>query len=258
MLETRGAPRDQGRIQAQRLPTEIRDAIAALRGARGILRWRAQLRQAERDVGRSLARFTPQLHERMQGIAENCDLPVAALVLAESVLRASVRATAKNGVIEASIAPPAGLECLVRTTRPDAGGFPSVELTCAALASALAGVNCCGIAVACLDCGPPAARPARVLVSDVLLRTRSFAAAIDHVRRRAHYLQTTGTLLVSSATGEAIRLELSAGRLRELPAGVSDGSKPNLRLDGKKQALDWDRGASKERVLAPPAPSPDE
>ncbi|MFQ5696665.1 MAG: hypothetical protein ACE5IL_00070 [Myxococcota bacterium] len=255
MLETRGAPRDQGRIQAQRLPTEIRDAIAALRGARGALRWRQELRGAERGVGRSLSRFAPQLHERLQGIAWNCDLPVAALVLAESVWRGTVRALAKDGAIEARVAPPAGLDCIIRTTRPDAGGFPSAELTCAPLASALAGVNGCGIAVACLDSGPRTALPARVLVSDVLLRTRSFAAALDHVQRRAHYLQATGSLLVASADGEAAQLELRAGRMRVVSPSMADGNARNLRLDASTCALEWGRGTPLERVLAPSLPS---
>jgi hypothetical protein len=141
---------------------------------------------------------------------------------------------------------------VLRRSDTDAGGFPSVELTAPVLASALAGVNAEGIAVACVDDGPPGALSARALVQDLLLRVRTFASAIEHLRRRAYYLAPSGALLVAHASGEAARVELAAGRIRlhEPPASAGAGSEPRVYIDASSCELGWSGLGFEERAVA--------
>ena len=223
MIITRQSPRDQGADQAAALAADVRSCVAGLRAERGWLAWRLALHAARRGPGRSLSRFTPQLHERLQGIAEGSRVPVAALELGESLWRGRATCLAKDGLIEGNVAAPPGLALFLRRSEPDAGGFSSVELTAAPLASAFAGVNSEGIAAACVDDGPVSALPARLLVQDLLFRTRTFETAIEHVRRRAHYLGTTGALVVCASGAGAALLELRAGRLSRGDASLAQG-----------------------------------
>jgi hypothetical protein len=251
MIETRGAPRDQGLDQATALAAEIRGSVAALRGGRGWLSWRRELETARRGCGRALSRFAPQLHERLQGIAEGCGVSLTALELGESLHRGRVVASAKGARIEGAVEA-AGFELILRHSDPDAGGFPSVELTAPVFASALAGVNSEGIAVACVDDGPRGAPPARALVQDVLFRVRTFASAIDHLRRRAAYLGSSGAVLIAHASGEAARVELQAGRilLQDAPASAGMESAPSVCIDATSCALVWSGAGFEERVVA--------
>ena len=251
MIETSGAPRDQGLDQATALMTEICTSVAALRGGRGWLAWQRELGAVRRGSGRSLSRFAPQLHERLQGIAGGCRVSVAALELGESLHRGRVVGAAKGARIEGAVEA-SGLDLVLRRSDPDAGGFPSVELTAPVLASALAGVNAEGIAVACADDGPPGALSARVLVQDLLLRVRTFASAIEHLRRRAYYLAPSGALLVAHASGEAARVELAAGRihLHEPPASAGAGDEPRVYLDASSCELGWSGPGFEERAVA--------
>ena len=66
MIETSGAPRDQGLDQATALMTEICTSVAALRGGRGWLAWQRELGAVRRGSGRSLSRN--QRRNEMPGI----------------------------------------------------------------------------------------------------------------------------------------------------------------------------------------------
>lgn len=239
MIETSGAPRGQGLAQGRALEPEIRAAVAGLRAGQGWLAWRRALGAVHRTSGRELARFVPQLHERLQGMAAAAQVPLAALELAEAARRARVVAEVAGSTIEGTVAAPRDLALRLRRSEPDAGGFASVELVGAPLASALAGVNAEGIAVACLGDGPPGRASVRLLAQDVLYRTRTFASAVDHVRRRAPYLRAWGELLLVCASGESGRLELADGELRVAPAPSREAARAELRLDAVNAKLDW-------------------
>jgi hypothetical protein len=250
LIEAVGAPHGQGLDQGRALAAEVREAVARERAGRGWLAWQREQRRAHRSAGRALQRFVPQLHERLQGIADAARVPLAALELAEARERGRALVCSKEGRLEGRLELREGLEPRVRRSAPDAGGFPSVELTLAPLASAFAGVNAEGIAVACLEDGPAGGPSLRSLVQDVLFRTRTLESAVEHVRRRGRYLRPSGRLLVAHAARAAVSLEITAGEVRVSeppePAGVA--GPPDLCIDARAGELVWRTRSSELRV----------
>jgi hypothetical protein len=207
--------------------------MALWRRALGLRRWRQALRVARRDAGRGIARFLPQQHERLQGLALAAGVPLSALLWLEQSERIGLRVLASGATLAAE--PAHADDWIVRRSEPDAGGFASVELCAPALVGCVAGLNRAGVAVACGHDAPGL----RLLAQDVLLRAPRLEAALDHVRRRAAYLRQDGTLLAVDARGEAVELALAAGALELREPGAGDASGRELRLDAAALVLEW-------------------
>jgi hypothetical protein len=228
-----GAPRAQGYAQGRALRGDVRATIALWRRALGLRRWCEALRAARRDAGREIARFLPQEHERLQGLALAAGVPLAALVWLERSERLRLRAVASGSTLAAE--PEHADDWIVRRSEPDAGGFASVELCAPALAGCVAGVSRAGVAVACAEDAPGL----RLLAQDVLLRAPRLEAAIEHVRRRAPYLRQDGTLLAMDARRAPLELALRSGALELCePSGGDTGGRA-LRLDAATPLLEW-------------------
>lgn len=254
MIDTAGAPHGQGLDQGFAAGCEVHDALGRLRQGRGWLGWRRARRAAHAGGGRAVQRFMPQQHERLQGIADAARVPLAALELGESHWRARAVACFKDGSIDAAFDLPPGLVPHVRRSTPDAGGFPSAELSAAPLASAFAGVNSEGIAALCLEDAATGLPSLRCLVQDVLFRTRTFASAIDHVRRRGAYLVASGRLLVASPIGEAATLEVVTGDVRVVdPPTVALASAATVSIDAAARELRFVDPDGRKVVVRSPA-----
>ena len=228
MIEACGAPRDQGLAQGRALRHELRAAVRAVpSGFRS-------------EVALPVRRFLPQQHERVAGIAAGAGLRLESLESLCFATRARGQAQVDGPLLVSAftLGPSVGAP-RVRRSVPDAGGFPSVELTAAPWAGCLAGVNSEGIALACLDDGGAGVPPLRLLCQDVLLRTRTHASALEHLRRRAPYLRAGGVVVLVASTGEATCLRLDRGALAtaELPALAPATS--TVRLDAASRALDF-------------------
>jgi hypothetical protein len=251
-VEVRGAPRDQGIEQGERLCEQVRSAVRERLSALGPLARARLRRRTRRGAGLALARFLPQHHERLAGIAAGTGVRQRDLEILEAAPSPLVRARLVGSVVEAAIDFD---RAIVRASAPDAGGFASVELTLAPWAGALAGVNAEGIAALSLGQPPTGdAPPARWLVQEVLLRARAFDDALEHVRRRARYLGATGALLVLDTRGRAARIELAAGaaRIERDPAlrpeeRLQDRA-AELAIDATARTLRW-----RDLAGAPPA-----
>ncbi len=228
-----GAPRAQGYAQGSALRGDVRATIALWRRALGFRRWFEALGAARRDAGPEVARFLPQQHERMQGLALAAGVPLAALAWLEGAERFGARANAAAAML--ALEPACSDGWIVRRSDPDAGGFASVELSAPARIGCLAGVNRAGVAVACALDAPHLG----LVAQDVLLRAARLEAAIEHVRRRAPYLRQDGTLHLVDARGAPRALVLAAGSLAvSEPASGAPG--PNaLRLDAATPHLEW-------------------
>jgi len=243
LLECAGAPRDLGLDQGGRFHDAIRDR-AARAGARSrgrLGRLTAPLVAGPvlgRGVGRALLRHYPHLAERMDGIALGAGLSL------ESVVDLFVRETADWDLglrsdalrAEAGIAveAEAGARLLrtldsgpqrrwvLRRSEPE-HGFRSLELTLPWLASAVAGVNTEGVAIAIAPrtappCAPSIEAPsAIVLVQECLQRFGELAACIDWCTKRP--VAGNSTLLIADASGEVAGVEVAGSRRRVLRPG---------------------------------------
>jgi hypothetical protein len=253
-VQVRGAPRDQGIEQGERLREQVRQAVNERLSALGPLARARLRRRTRRGAGLALARFLPQHHERLAGIAAGTGVRPRDLEILEAAPSPRVRARLLGSVVEAAIDFD---RAIVRASAPDAGGFASVELTLSPWAGALGGVNAEGIAALALGEPPPGdAPPARWLVQEILLRARGFDDALEHLRRRARYLGATGALLVLDARGRAARIELAAGEARiELDTTL----RPEERLQDRAAELAIDAAAGTLRwqgaTAVRPAPS---
>jgi hypothetical protein len=154
--------------------------------------------------------------------------------------------------IQACLELPAELEPLLvlRESRPDAGGFPSIELTCATFAGCLAGVNSQGMAVICLEDRARDEPSLRFLAEELVFRASQLDAGIDHVRRRARYLGGTGLLLICDASGGARWLRLRDGDswVEEAPAREQLALEPQLAIDSAERSLVFADSRGRERV----------
>lgn len=228
-----GAPRAQGYAQGRALRGDVRATIALWRRALGVRRWREALRAARRESGREIARFLPQQHERLQGLALGAGVPLVALVWLERSERLRLHAVALGSTLATE--PEYADDWIVRRSEPDAGGFASVEVSAPALAGCVAGLNRAGVVVACAEDGPGL----RLLAQDVLLRASRLEAAVEHVRRRAPYLRQDGTLLAIDARGEPLEIALRAGAVEVRAAPAADSDRRALRLDAAARVLEW-------------------
>ncbi len=250
-LLAEGAPVEQGRAQGGRFALAIAGELARQRGALPWLARRSLVARVRENSARAVATQLPWQRERIEGIALEARVELAGLELAEAFDRIQGAAFVDGTKLAASFDVPRELAALLvlRTSRPDAGGFPSVELALAHLAGCLCGVNAEGIAVLCirdLSCDEPSLR---FHAQEILFRARDLGAGIDHLRRRAAYAGGTGTLVVADARGEARVLEFARGALdvRDTSLLPARAATPMLEIDTATQALTW---SGEERLEA--------
>lgn len=257
MLEASGAPVDQGRIQGGAFQGEIEAAIHRLRVRYGRLDWHALRRRCRLGPGRALARYLPQQHERLQGIARAARVSLDALLLCETLTRVAGVGGSKGGQLQASLDlhPELAPMLMLRQSSPDAGGVVSVELTAAPWVGCLAGVNAEGVALACLEDRAPHEPSLRVLAQDLLFRARALEPGVEHLRRRAAYAGGTGVLLLADASGASLRAELCSGvlRLEDAPTRGAIALEPTVSIDAAARRLVWRDalGHEREAVISP-------
>lgn len=215
MLEAAGAPFVQGHAQGRAFADGIAQTARGLRRQYGVATWYWTLSEVHLGSGRRMLRHTPQLHERLEGIAAGAEVDVRALELFDAQSRVAGVASSDGRALEARLEVPAELELLlfVRHSRPDAGGFASVELTCAPWTGCLAGVNENGLAALVVDDRAPGAPSVRVLAQDVIYRRDALEPALDHLRKRAAYSGATGRLCLQDGAGRAVEATLQDGAL---------------------------------------------
>ena len=250
-----GAPVDQGRAQGEALRTPVRAALAALRAHHTGLSWWAARRRARLGPGRAVSRFFPWQAERIEGIALGAGLPVSALHLGERAWRVRGVARAGAAMLYVSLDVPPELEplLLLRASIPDAGGFASLELTCAHWASCLCGINSEGIAVLCAADRARGEPSMRFLAQELLFRARDLDAGIEHLRRRASYAGGTGTLLVAAPAVPARWLQLENGAVRETEAEETQAPlQSTLTIDCATRRLSWSGAPGGALVGEPP------
>jgi len=256
-LQTAGAPVDQGRAQGEALKRDVRAVLARIRASHTCGSWQLARRRARLGPARTLARFYPWQAERIEGIARGAGVSEAGLQVAERVRirgRASFDGRALH--LHADVPPDLERHLSLRASVPDAGGFASIELTCAHWAGCLGGINSEGIAVVCADDRARSEPSLRFLAQELLFRARDLAAGVEHLRRRARYAGGTGTLWIASSSGEARQLEFDAGELLEREAPASRAPlMATLAIDAASRAARWQRGF--KEVLedsSPPTP----
>ena len=253
MIQADGAPIDQGRAQGRSMRGEIASGVRRLRARYGMLGWRGVRSRAMRTSGLALARQLPQQRERMEGIAAAAGVSVAALTAAEGLHRVQGAGFQRGSFLEASFEVPSELEpeLALRASRPDAGGFPSVELTCASFAGCLAGVNSEGIAVICLADRSLSEVSLRFLAQELIFRARNLEAAVEHLRRRAAYLGGAGLLLVGDAAGAARWLDVADGVVSVRQASSRGlAREPAVRLDTSERTLVWAHSSGEREACA--------
>lgn len=255
MIRTEGAPVDLGRAQGRARRAEIETAVARLRDRYGPVAWLVERRRAKRRSGRTLARQLPQQAERVDGIAAGAGVSGAALLLGESLYGIQGTAWRLGTQLHASFELASELVPLLalRTSRPDAGGFPSVELVCATFAGCLAGVNSEGFAALCLADRERGGVSLRFLAQELIFRSGDLRAAVEHLRRRARYTGGSGELLLADAAGAARRAVLVAGSLQLQPVGPDTlALEPDLRIDTHLRTIRW-AGPGDDGSVRPPA-----
>jgi len=243
VLETSGAPFEQGHAQGTACAGGIARAAADLRRQYGFGIWRLTLSEIRLGAGRQVRRHTPQLHERLEGIAAGAGVQVGALQLFDAQARLAGVGTAGKESLEARLEIPdeLGRLLLLRNSRPDAGGFDSVELTCAAWAGCLAGVNAAGLGAIVIEDRAPDAPSLRVLAQNLIFRRDALGSALDHLDHRASYTGATGVLHLVAPGCEAVRVDLQEGRIEvsELPAVDAPIAESTVRLDAAARSLEW-------------------
>lgn len=231
---TAGAPVEQGQAQGARFASAIADALARQRAALPWLARRALVRRVRATSARAVATQLPWQRERSEGIALAARASLAGLELAEALVRVPGAAFADGTRLAAAFDLPAALAPLafVRESRPDAGGFASVELALAPFAGCLAGVNAEGLAAIVLRDLAVDEPSLRFHAQEFLFRARDLDAGVDHLRRRAAYAGGTGELVAADGTGRVLRLVFRRGALTlgdaDLPRAAAD---PDLVLD---------------------------
>ena len=216
VLETVGAPFDQGATQGRVFAGELRTHAAELAARAG--RWLGlELRAAARSgPARAMLHHTLQQHERLQGIAAGSGVPLSELALAGALARVRGRASLCGALVEARLDVPAALGplLLLRRSLPDQVSLRSVELSAAPFPGCLAGLNERGIGVVVIDDRDVRQLPLRALAQDLLMRATELDSALALLARRARYAGGSGALLIADASGRAFRVELRAGALR--------------------------------------------
>ena len=194
-----------------------------------------------RGMGREVIRHYPHLSERIQGLARGADLPFEALM--ELFVRAVSGAAADRALsAEAAVAVGStgergglvvaralsgsgvpGSTWILRHSRPEVG-FASHEVTLPWLASAVAGVNERGVAVAIapdamasestavVDARAP---DAVLLVQECLQRFSDIQGCADWCSKRP--VSGRASIVVADASGSALALEIGDGEPRAVP-----------------------------------------
>ena len=250
VLLAEGAPVDQGRAQGRAHAAAIADELRRIRQGHGLLSWRRAHRTAVRTALRSLATQLPQQNERLEGVADGAGVRARDLALAESAWRISGAGFHSGTQLQACLELPPELapQLALRESRPDAGGFASVELTCGLFAGCLAGVNSRGLAGVCLEDRGRAEPSLRFLAQELVYRASQIDAGVDHLRRRARYLGGSGLLLIGDAEGRARWLRLEHGEASVAPAPEREllAREPQLRIDAAARSLVYTDPAGRE------------
>ena len=216
VLETAGAPFDQGATQGRAFAAELRAHAAELAGRTG--RWLGfELRAAARSgPARAMLQHTLQQHERLQGIAAAAGVALSELALGNALARVRGTASICGALVEARLDVPVPLVPLlfVRRSLPDQVSLRSVELSAAPFPGCLAGLNERGIGVVVVDDRDVRQLPLRALAQDLLMRATELDGALALLGRRARYAGGSGALLIADACGRAIQVELRSGALR--------------------------------------------
>jgi hypothetical protein len=243
VLEAVGAPFEQGHAQGSACARGIVRTARGLRRQYGFGIWRVTLSEVHLGAGRRMRRHTPQLHERLEGIAAGARVDVRALELFDAQVRIAGVGTADGSTLEARLEIPAELDplLLLRHSHPDAGGFASVELTCAPWAGCLAGINENGLGAIVLEDRALDAPSLRVLVQDLIYRRDEPDAAVEHLRKRGACTGASGRIHLIGPDGRALRLELQEGELEvsELAADADGVVASTVRLDPAARSLLW-------------------
>lgn len=252
-LVAAGAPIEQGRAQGEAFAKAILRELARQRSALPWLARRALLRRVRATSAIAVATQLPWQRERIEGIALASRAALGGLELAEALDRVEGAAFCDGVALQAAFDLPVELRDLLvlRTSRPDAGGFPSVELALAHLSGCLCGVNAEGIAAICVRDRAGDQPSLRFLAQEILFRARDLGAGIDHLRRRASYAGGTGTLVVADSHGETRVLDFSRGALSVREASIlpARAAAPMVEIDTAARRLVW---SGEERREASP------
>ena len=216
-ISCEGAPRDLGLDQGAHCAPAVRERVRRVGGHGDWLgRWRpfdGRARRRDAASARDVRRHFPHLDERLIGLAQGADVPLAALhhllardpEEAEAAVRVGVRGDGPGLVV-------AGLsgEGCVRCCRPDAG-FASLEWTLPWLPGALCGVNEGGLAGAVVrraaePAGGRFAAPAFLLLQNCLQQHDTVASALEWCERRP--AGGHAELVFADATGDLGAIEV--------------------------------------------------
>lgn len=247
-IECAGHPRDMGFAQGRALRDAIRAEVERAGLATRRSRW-PNLRPVVsgplrgRGAGRELFRHFAHQAERLEGLALAADLPL------DSLLELQLR-----------MCGPAASAFVVRESRPVVG-FRSLELACAWLVPAVAGVNAAGLAVVaewpvregasgrdpCEGDAPPL-----LLVQDCLARFENVAGALDWCGKRPvegelvlRFLDASGAgarVVFAGCERRAERIEAAHGEGEPVLEGVfvdlvRSGSSCRLRLEPRARRM---------------------
>jgi len=243
-----GGPREMGAAQGAALRERIQKARDSLRELDAVRKhrpwwmpWAVFLALAERKaegmLGQPVARHSPEMAQRLAGIAEGAGLPTAALCLlnAAETLLSSVRdVTAVPPVIACSAIAVRGSRSatgepiiahnfdylpivqpfyILRESRPS-GSLRSLDFTVAPLCGAMDGMNERGLCLALnyafpVDSGPPGL-PNSMVIAETLGRCGTVAEAVDWIVSRPRW--GGGLVMLADADGDLAAVELSNTR----------------------------------------------
>jgi len=281
VIECVGDPRAMGHCQGLAHRAVIQQHIVASGGKLGRSRWPTLAaltsgRDLGRGTGREVIRHYTHLAERMAGIARNADVSLASLM--ELFEQSTSGAAPEDELVAAAVAVGArasedanGDPLVVRTlrgssfehspwvlrrSRPEVG-FASAEITLPWLATAVAGINAAGVAVAMapraasygggVNAGAVNLRNAPhavLLVQECLQRFEDISGCLDWCRKRPR--SGNVSLIIADAAGHLARIEVEGTlcRIAELdPDFALDGAEPKLEQDlrrhfGDRRQLD--------------------
>ncbi|MCH7866970.1 MAG: hypothetical protein IH881_04690 [Myxococcales bacterium] len=265
-IECVGDPRAMGHCQGLAHRALIQQRVVAAGGKIGRSRWptlRALTSGSDlgRGAGREVIRHYTHLAERMAGIARNADVSFSSLMelfntstggaapddelVAEAVALGVRRMeNAKNGPVIVRTLSGASFDTspwILRRSRPEVG-FASAEITLPWLATAVAGINESGVAVAIaprsesygggVTAGAVNARNAPhavLLVQECLQRFEDIEGCLDWCRKRPR--SGNVSLMIADAAGHLARIEVEGVdcTIAEIDADFAlDGAPPEV------------------------------
>lgn len=235
IIECAGDPRAMGRAQGGACRDAIRERLARA-GIRHRGRARASLRPflagpvLGAGMAREIVRHFPHLGERFQGMARGAGTSVDALMdlfvrgasgeLPDEPIAAEARLGGRAGahaVVARSLQ--AEARWIARRSRPEVG-FASVELTLPWTATAVAGVNVAGVAVAIAPtaAGRGGLSPScQLLVQECLQRFGDVAGCLDWCAKRP--VSGGATLVLADASGASTAVSIAGDERRVLAPG---------------------------------------